>query len=606
MAKASVGTEKTLPLTVHNTGFLLDRMGGDCHPLQFLRELTQNSIESILRTPEKTGEVIWDVDWNYFDLTGFFKLSVIDNGDGMTGPEMVKYINQLSSSASEQSFSGNYGVGAKIAAATKNHEGLLYLSWKEGKGSVIHLWRDPVAGQYGLRLFERPDGTYGHFADIEDDVKPALIKDHGTMVVLLGNSEEANTMTAPEGAPSPSQWVAKYLNTRYFRFPEGVTVKSRQGWHLPRTNTDSNILRTVTGQEQYLSKHALASGMVELSGAMAYWWLLRDEQALTQNSGYVESSGHIAALHKDEIYELANGRAGMAKLQQFGVLLGHKRVVIYVEPFHAEGRAVTTNTARTQLLINNEPLPWAEWAAEFREMMPEEIQQLMDEYAAGSSSSDHTNTIRERLKQILDLYKVSRYRPTPNGPLSIDLETMARGGKPKRGDGTDGGSTARPGTKGGAAGGLYSVFLKKDGVPGEEVQPEIFPKVQWVSVKDKTREPGDLEDRAARFLADQNVLLINADFRVFTDMIAKWRKEFGSTSAIGEIVTDAVHGWFEQSLVETVIGVQALQNSQEWTSNQVEKALTEEALTAAVMPRYHVNNSVKRELGSKLGKIQAA
>ena len=606
MAKASAGSEKTLPLTVHNTGFLLDRMGGDCHPLQFLRELTQNSIESIIRTTESTGDVVWDVDWNYFELTGHFKLSVVDNGDGMTGPEMVKYINQLSSSGSEQSFIGNYGVGAKIAAATRNHEGLLYLSWKNGRGSMIHLWRDPVSGQYGLRQFERPDGTFGHFADIDDDVKPELIKEHGTMVVLLGHSEEANTMSAPEGSPSPSTWVAKYLNTRYFKFPDSVTVKARQGWHLPRTNKDSNVLRTVTGQEQYLSKHALASGSVALTGAMAYWWILKDEDALTQNSGYVESAGHIAALHKDELYELSHARAGMAKLQQFGILLGHRRVVIYVEPLHIEGRVVTTNTARTLLLINNEALPWAEWAAEFREGMPAEIQQLMDEYAAGSSSSDHSKSIRDRLKQILDLYKASRYKPTPDGSLLIDPEALGRGGKSKRGEGTAERAPARPGAKGGAAGGLYSVFLKKDGIPGEDVQPDVFPDVRWISVKDKTREPGDLEDRAARFHSDQNVLMINADFRAFNDMIVKWRKEFGNTPAVAEIVTEAVRGWFEQSLVETVIGIQALQNSQEWTSDQVSKALSEEALSAAVMPRYHVNNSVKRELGSKLGKIQAA
>lgn len=606
MAKTSASSGKTFPLTVHNTGFLLDRLGGDCHPLQFLRELTQNSIESILRTPAKAGEVVWDVDWNHYELEGCYKLSVTDNGDGMTGSEMVKYINQLSSSVSEQSLIGNYGVGAKIAAATRNHAGLLYLSWKNERGSMIHLWRDPVSGQYGLRQFERPDGTYGYFAEIEDDAKPTLINAHGTMVVLLGNFEEADTMAAPEGARSPSTWVARYLNTRYFKFPEGITVKARIGWHLPRTDTDSNILRTVTGQNQYLSKHSTASGRVELTGAQAHWWILRDEEALGQNSGWIESTGHIAALHKDELYELTASRAGMAKLQQFGVLLGHRRVVIYVEPFPSDGRALVTNTARTQLQINNEPLPWADWATEFRERMPVEIQNLIAEYAAGSSSSDHSKSIRERLKQILDLYKVSRYRPTPDGTLGVDPEALGRGGKAKQRDTTNQGSTGRPGTKGGAAGGLYSVFLKKDGTPGEEVKPEIFPEVRWISVRDKTREPGDLEDRAARFLSDQNVLLINADFRVFEDMIRIWRKEFGGSPAISDIVTDAVRSWFEQSLVETVIGVQGLQNSQEWSGNHVEKALSEEALTAAVMPRYHVNNSVKRELSSKLGKIQVA
>jgi hypothetical protein len=46
--------------------------------------------------------------------------------------------------------------------------------------------------------------------------------------------------------------------------------------------------------------------------------------------------------------------------------------------------------------------------------------------------------------------------------------------------------------------------------------------------------------------------------------------------------------------------------SKEWSQQQIQAALSQEALTAAVMQRYHVNNSIKRELGAKLGKLQAA
>src|SRR5207244_9678073 len=93
---------KTLPLTVSNTGFLLDRLGQDCHPLQFLRELTQNAIEAIHRTNERSGEIIWDVDWTSYELeSGTYKLCITDTGDGMTGEEMVRYINPLSSSLRE-------------------------------------------------------------------------------------------------------------------------------------------------------------------------------------------------------------------------------------------------------------------------------------------------------------------------------------------------------------------------------------------------------------------------------------------------------------------------------------------------------------------------
>jgi hypothetical protein len=38
----------------------------------------------------------------------------------------------------------------------------------------------------------------------------------------------------------------------------------------------------------------------------------------------------------------------------------------------------------------------------------------------------------------------------------------------------------------------------------------------------------------------------------------------------------------------------------------VEKALSPEALTAAVMQRYHINIAARRQLGSKLGKLQPA
>src|SRR5580704_2703537 len=121
--------ENTLPMQVRNMSFMLDRLGQDCAPLQFLRELTQNALQAVLRLRPAKGEVIWDVDWNRHTLTGVYKLAVIDTGIAMDGEEMVMYLNALSSSMSEQSESGNFGVGAKIAAAPRNHAGLVYLSW---------------------------------------------------------------------------------------------------------------------------------------------------------------------------------------------------------------------------------------------------------------------------------------------------------------------------------------------------------------------------------------------------------------------------------------------------------------------------------------------
>ena len=425
------------------------------------------------------------------------------------------------------------------------------------------------------------------------------------MVVLLGNDEEEHTMKAPETAASPSRWIAKYLNTRYFQFPLGILVRAREGWENPRSDSDRNLLRTLNGQHAYLEQHSVVSGQVPLSSAVARWWILADEPALSQNSGFMNSNGHVAALFKEELYEIETGRGGVARLQQFGVILGYNRVVIYVEPRPARTDELSTNTARTQLLINGETLPWAEWAAEFREKMPGEIKQLIEDAASASTGRDHTEAIRERLKQISDLFKLSRYRPTPLGDFLIDEEVPRRGGKAlieeleRRSS-----RTPRSGGKGGRAGDVYAVFATESGQPAGKVKADPFPEVLWVSAEDETRAPGFLEDRAAKFLPDQNLLQINADFRVFRDMVERWCRRYSEVPGARNVVEGVVREWFEQSLVEAVVGVQALEGAREWSVEDIGKALSEESLTTAVMPRYHLDFSISRSLGSKLGSLK--
>jgi hypothetical protein len=47
-----------------------------------------------------------------------------------------------------------------------------------------------------------------------------------------------------------------------------------------------------------------------------------------------------------------------------------------------------------------------------------------------------------------------------------------------------------------------------------------------------------------------------------------------------------------------------MRGSQEWSVEDIAKSLNQEALTTAVMQRYHVDNSIRRALGSKLGSLK--
>src|SRR5205823_15014025 len=102
----------------------------------------------------------------------------------------------------------------------------------------------------------------------------------------------------------------------------------------------------------------------------------------------------------------------------------------------------------------------------------------------------------------------------------------------------------------------------------------------------------------------QNLLKINGDFRAFTDMVDRWCEFYSDVPGARRDITDVCREWFEQALIETVLGVQALKDSREWTVEDIGKSASEESLTAAGMPRYHIDLAVKRALGAKLGSLR--
>jgi hypothetical protein len=210
----------------------------------------------------------------------------------------------------------------------------------------------------------------------------------------MGSKSSDSTIAPPPDAASPSRWISKYVNTRYFEFPSGLTVKAREGWDSPRTDKDRNVLRTITGQKPYLDQHAAISGVAVLAYAKVHWWVLKEEAAIQNNSGFIESAGHVAALYQNELYDRATARAGTALLHRFGILFGNRFVVLYVEPVPEQRQSLTTNTARTTLLLNGEQLRWDDWAYEFREKMPKPLAAFVRDKAAALTERITSATLR--------------------------------------------------------------------------------------------------------------------------------------------------------------------------------------------------------------------
>ena len=419
-------------LAVANPTFLLERIGSECTDLQGLRELTVNGLDAIAaQGPDATGRVVWDMDWVRFDASDgrVRKLSVIDTGTGMTPEQLHYYINQLAASGREQSSTGNFGVGAKVAAGSRNPHGLEYRSWHDGQGSLVCFKRHHD-GRWGLEPQQWENGQTDFWRPLDEADKPWLLLGHahGTQVVLLGQHERHDTTQAPQSVTEARrQWITRYLNARFLRLPAHVEVLVRE----QHGRDDPGQLRRIHGEQHHVERHAVVAGAVELSDAVARWWVLDDDhRARRRDATLWGSTGHAAAVFGDELYDvLPQTRGGYGRLQDFGIRFGYERVVLHLEPQVHAGR-LECNTARTLLLLDHEPLPWGRWGEEFAAVMPDEILQLQ-ERAAGADCVPRQEAIRDRVSAILPLYQLSRYRPTrPTARRSAQPDASSAGDTP--------------------------------------------------------------------------------------------------------------------------------------------------------------------------------
>lgn len=279
-------------------------------------------------------------------------------------------------------------------------------------------------GRWGLEPQRWPNGRSEFWRPLGEQEKPWLLRglDHGTQVVLLGRHERHDTIQPPDSVTDGRRrWITRYLNGRFLRFPDQVEVLVRDQQGQPRE------LQHIHGEQHHLEQRALAAGAVSLSDAIARWWVLDDDHRVRRREATIwASTGHAAAVFGDELYDiLPQTRGGYGRLQDFGIRFGYERVVLHLEA-HVQAGRLQCNTARTLLLLDHEPLPWARWGEEFAAAMPAEIRQLQ-ERAASADAVPRQEAIRQRVTAILPLYRLSRYRATARpGQQSIQPATDER------------------------------------------------------------------------------------------------------------------------------------------------------------------------------------
>jgi hypothetical protein len=605
------GRSMTKKMGVPESGItvLMNLLGQDVGPNQFLRELSKNSLEAmdLSRHPKFTGKkkIVWTWDEHWLNKFGVLKACLVDTGVGMTPEQLEQHINNLSSSGGAlHGLQGNYGLGAKIAALTVNHHGVIYQSWKNGFGYMIHLWKDPVTGHFGLREFDRPNTRNKYVYQLPESVKPKEIDQNGTKVILLGMREDENTFEPPG---KELVWIPRYLNSKFFRLPTDVDIKFEAT--VPHRDNSYKNNRTINGMEAYLSSHSKSSGVVNFDEVDIYWWILSG----VGDSRSHNDRGHVAAIYQDELYDIRAGKSLYSALAQFGIAFGANKVVIYAEP---KG-IVSANASRSNLFLGydpslgeegkGEPLPWEEWGRMFYKNMPQELLDLQEEERGDNQGASN---IRELLSKVKEFFNISRksFRIKASGKVKGESASGEVSNTDPLTDGEDvtigdGGSTAR--TVGSGRGrsktkktssedNPYCKFTPSDSGDAHE-ESDIdgpFPDYQWI---DNPEEHG-LVGYAATYSAVSNLIKINRHFGGFVDLRDKLISRSSIHSpVVSEEIKDSIEKWFGLSLVEAVVGINSIKDIANWDQSQVEKALSNEALTTMCMQRYYTVQSIKRE-----------
>lgn len=570
---------RILPMKTEGTQNFIERIYRESGPFQWVREVYKNAEEA------KATQIEFGVEWQGVDSLGVYRRLIADNGTGMTPEQLVEFFNTFGGGGKPiGGLHENYGVGAKTSLLPWNQHGMVVISWVDGDPAMIWVQRDPATGEYGLQLQavtdestgeESLDEVYAPYNDPEHgcdwaSIKPDWIKDHGTVIVLLGQHEREDTVLGDRGREEEDiKGVSTYLNRRLWEIPADVAVyvdelrtQDRSQWPVsaamahggqPKHGPDRRTnRREVKGANYYIgypvstyTKGKLAhSGVVDLdSGAEVLWFLWDGIRPAVQS--YASVGGYIAALYEDELYDVT---LHQATYRSFGVTEREVRskLWIVVKPplAGANGKhGVYPRTDRNSLLVKGGPgaggpLPINDWAAEFSRKMPDEIIDAIQIARATGGGSIKNKAWRDRLADRFgSRWRIPKLRARKGG--SLTLVPTQPGAKPgsirpvkKKRPGGNGGS-------GGTGGGLNT-----GSSPGKvsAVRTKVSGAIpNYRKVRSDAVEEGMLAAWQPNDPTEPNgVVLINIEHPVLRAEIERWQSQFPDHLAqqVGEEVAD--------------------------------------------------------------------
>lgn len=415
-----------MKVRIQGESTFVNRWFRSCGPYQWARELLQNSLEA------GATRVNFDIEWQAVGKHAVYRRMISDNGAGMDPAELQNFFSTLG--AGSKKIGGlheNFGIGGKISTLPWNPLGMVVISRKKFKDSMIKIFLDESTGDYELLAFDTEEGKAcvidpNEFqwpaTDIDwGSVMPSWIGESGTTIVLLGSEDAKDTI---RGNVSEGNEVllglTPYLNTRFWS-TNGVDIRVTELWNANKEdwpNSPSNQAdskrhhhRNVKGAQYFLKDieveggRLAAEGEIVLAGGKIKATYFLWEGNRSQVS-YAQNSGYIAVKYKNELFEMTNSRA---MFRTFGIVDKQiqSRLTIILEPQQynpgVSSWGVHPDDTRTLLRFTGQKakgiaLPLGDWGQEFAERMPEPILAAIRSARKDIEATFESDEYRKRLQ----------------------------------------------------------------------------------------------------------------------------------------------------------------------------------------------------------------
>lgn len=417
-----------MKVAITGASHFVNRMFEACGPYQWAREFLRNSLEA------GASQIEFGIEWQAVDKFGKYRRTVIDNGSGMSRDELLRFFSTLGEGNKKiGGLHDNFGVGAKIASLPWNPEGVVVVSYKDGKASMIWIVLEPESGDYELIEFNVGHGRSSVIDPASVDwtatgdidwaaLRPTWVEDNGTIVVLLGSETAPDTVL---GNPGDSEQAIKglsvFLNTRFWKLsPVEVRVvelrsEKKNQWPQSAEEKDDSRrpnVRRIMGAAYYLTEVRAAKGKLGASDTLlldedrvrADWYLWEGERPSIHT--YAKEGGYIAIKYNDELFHLSSGKV---QFRWFGVVESkvQANLSIILEPQHYRadnGRwGIYPDQSRNRLLFTGDSekgaeLPLHDWGVEFAHNMPEKIVEAVMTARGEIAGSIDDEEYRKRLQ----------------------------------------------------------------------------------------------------------------------------------------------------------------------------------------------------------------